>query len=1180
MNDPHIFLRQIEWNILPPLLLSVAFQRDEHNHPLIPVLVSQIRISVTRPIDHHHDERKRRKKMLRKTRKRSHDDEQMFKIIVEYGTNFDHDLRPGHAVQWVVYRRYWDFVRLHYQLVGHDILRKKSAGLPRLPRLRQVHRSQRATTWHRTDLVEPAVEEEIQPDDEPRQRRCSSLDLSFNLGLDNETDPACLPDMIVDDSMLKYRALERYLYSLARALAVTPQINRFTKFLEISMLGLYLAVSEPNGYHGKEGYLTMIDRTDRQVIRTNADRLFCGLIARRGSRRTPKWFIVRESYLVVCADGPHQMAIEDVFMIDQAFSIERLSADQMRKSKAMKLLCSARRKPTQTLLVSNSQGDWYLKAKNGQQERQFFESIQHMAKRSIWSRVHPFGSYAPIRHHTSATWFVDGRDYFWEISVALDNAKESIYIHDWWLELLSQYLRRPACSNPEWRLDRVLQRKAEQGVKIYIIMYKEVAVALPLYSHYTKKYLMSLSDNIYVQRHPSRAIDIFNKNNILFWAHHEKICVVDNLVAFIGGIDLCFGRWDTYQHVVVDNGDPSLDENNTQPQIWPGKDYSNPRILDFHTLDKPFEDNMDRTKYPRMPWHDVSMRMTGQPARDVARHFVQRWNFLRRSKATPPKRPTPLLLVKPDLAPCIDIDRGDSRMSQLPTSHVCCIQLLRSVSQWSLGIRDHVEQSIQNAYVDVIENSEHFIYIENQFFVTATQCGSTKILNRIGDALVKRIIRAKREDTPWRAIIILPLVPGFQSEINDSEGSTVRLIMYCQYKSINRGPQSIFGRLKAAGIDYPEQYITFYGLRNWGELNGQLVTEQVYVHAKVLIADDRTVIIGSANINERSQLGNRDSEIAACIHDNEIIESTIRGRPARIGAFARSLRLRLMSEHLGVNLECTEKVNTEKSISSAPQRPRSDSIRTITSLFSRHFEKSPNQNFYQTSAVCTQPQWVSSDNNNPAVSKEQDVITPAARKSTSSTTTTSSNSSSSSKSCNQKHDQHARFWEELLCDPDIDDSGKENGDALLATGKEMNNSDAIRKLLFDPLSTEFIDMWHTTARRNSHIFRHAFLVMPDNNVRTWDKYDQFNQIAKVCLGRKDPATNGTHKEMTLSGARRSSNTTGSSAASDTEATRVQDFLRQVQGHLVVWPIHFLEDEDEQNEFLHARDKLAPLEIFD
>ena len=46
-------------------------------------------------------------------------------------------------------------------------------------------------------------------------------------------------------------------------------------------------------------------------------------------------------------------------------------------------------------------------------------------------------------------------------------------IMDWWLtpEL---YLRRPPVYHQEWRLDRLLKRKAEQGVKIYVIVYKEV----------------------------------------------------------------------------------------------------------------------------------------------------------------------------------------------------------------------------------------------------------------------------------------------------------------------------------------------------------------------------------------------------------------------------------------------------------------------------------------------------------------------------------------------------------------------------------------------------------------------------------------------------------------------------------------------------------------------------------
>ena len=63
-----------------------------------------------------------------------------------------------------------------------------------------------------------------------------------------------------------------------------------------------------------------------------------------------------------------------------------------------------------------------------------------------------------------------------------------------------------------------------------------------------------------------------------------------------------------------------------------GKDYSNGRIADFHTLNKPEEDMYDRSKVPRMPWHDVGMQVVGQPARDLARHFTERWNHLLRIK--------------------------------------------------------------------------------------------------------------------------------------------------------------------------------------------------------------------------------------------------------------------------------------------------------------------------------------------------------------------------------------------------------------------------------------------------------------------------------------------------------------------------------------------------------------------
>ena len=51
-----------------------------------------------------------------------------------------------------------------------------------------------------------------------------------------------------------------------------------------------------------------------------------------------------------------------------------------------------------------------------------------------------------------------------------------------------------------------------------------------------------------------------------------------------------------------------------------------------------------------------------------------------------------------------------------------------------------------------------------------------------------------------------------------------------------------------------------------------LTTEQVYIHAKICIVDDRLAIIGSANINERSQRGDRDSELAAVIRDTDMID--------------------------------------------------------------------------------------------------------------------------------------------------------------------------------------------------------------------------------------------------------------------------------------------------------------------
>lgn len=40
-------------------------------------------------------------------------------------------------------------------------------------------------------------------------------------------------------------------------------------------------------------------------------------------------------------------------------------------------------------------------------------------------------------------------------------------------------------------------------------------------------------------------------------------------------------------------------------------------------------DLVDRSRTPRMPWHDIGCVVQGAAARDVARHFIMRWNAIK-----------------------------------------------------------------------------------------------------------------------------------------------------------------------------------------------------------------------------------------------------------------------------------------------------------------------------------------------------------------------------------------------------------------------------------------------------------------------------------------------------------------------------------------------------------------------
>ncbi len=70
--------------------------------------------------------------------------------------------------------------------------------------------------------------------------------------------------------------------------------------------------------------------------------------------------------------------------------------------------------------------------------------------------------------------------------------------------------------------------------------------------------------------------------------------------------------------------------------------------------------------------------------------------------------------------------------------------MTRSLSAWSGGIYE-TESSIQNAYIQLIQQAEHYIYIENQFFVTTCDPIKDSVCkNQIGKALLERIIIAHK----------------------------------------------------------------------------------------------------------------------------------------------------------------------------------------------------------------------------------------------------------------------------------------------------------------------------------------------------------------------------------------------------------------------------------------------------
>uniref|UniRef100_A0A673MLL4 Phospholipase n=1 Tax=Sinocyclocheilus rhinocerous TaxID=307959 RepID=A0A673MLL4_9TELE len=584
-------------------------------------------------------------------------------------------------------------------------------------------------------------------------------------------------------------------------------------------------------------------------------------------RWSKRWMVVKDSFLVLMK--PDSGAISFVLLVDKVFGIKMETKDTETKH-GVRIDCLSR-----TLV---------LKFTSYRHARWWGQAVDDFVRKygSNFLKDHRFGSFANEQKNIPSKWYVNGKQYMEDVANALEEAEEEIFITDWWYNCL------------------FLQQK---GVRIFVMLYKEVELALGINSEYSKRTLLQLHPNIKVMRHPDHV-----SSSVYLWAHHEKIVVIDQSVAFVGGIDLAYGRWDDVEHRLTDIGSVTRTFPNTttheqrndlqadviglmgNTRFWHGKDYCNFVHKDWVQLDKPFDDFIDRHITPRMPWHDIASVVHGKAARDVARHFIQRWNF------TKPKYRS---LSYPYLLPKSHTTANEIKY-QVPGCTQTNVQVLRSASDWSAGIKYH-EESIHTAYVNAIENSERYIYIENQFFIS---CADNKVVhNKIGDAIAKRIIKAYRDGKKYRVYVVTPLLPGFEGNINTGGGSAIQAVMHFNYRTMIRGDCSIISQLKKEMGDQWMIYISFGGLRTHAELEGKLVTELIYVHSKMLIADDNTVIIGSANINDRSMLGKRDSEVAVIFEDIHTVKSVMDGQEYQAGRFGLSLRLECFRMILGANTD-------------------------------------------------------------------------------------------------------------------------------------------------------------------------------------------------------------------------------------------------------------------------------------
>jgi phospholipase D1/2 len=307
-----------------------------------------------------------------------------------------------------------------------------------------------------------------------------------------------------------------------------------------------------------------------------------------------------------------------------------------------------------------------------------------------------------VENARRASFLVDGENYFTAFVEAARMAKRSILISGWDFHSRTRLMCRNQ-NDCELELGDFLNDLARRNRHLHIhILIWDYPVIFGLDREWAPFYGLGW------QAH-RRVHFRYDNTHPVGGSHHQKIVVVDDAVAFNGGIDLTCRRWDTNDHS-------------------PDNEHR----------------HVKGTSYP--PFHDLMMAVEGDAARSLGDLVRERWRKATGETLRPPAAQRRVFRRKAAAA-----EMKTSRWPQSLPVHLenvpVGIARTEPSSNGSAGVRE-----VETLYLDMIAAAKHSIYIENQYFTA----------DKVGDALAARLAEP---DGPEVIVVLRELSHGWLEEL-------------------------------------------------------------------------------------------------------------------------------------------------------------------------------------------------------------------------------------------------------------------------------------------------------------------------------------------------------------------------------------------------------------------------------